>query len=117
MVRDVVSDTLGIADSGIENDRPLGALGMDSLMAIRIRRRCERMFDVTLPATAVFSYPSVGQLSAFLFDTLALHADVTSVSDGAARAALSDMVPLTTVSDDDAMAALRSRRAPRRSTT
>jgi len=116
IVRDVVADTLGITDARIETDRPLGAFGMDSLMAIRIRRRCERVFDLVLPATTLFSYPTVSALSEMLFEKLAL-ADaapvVTEVSSGTPAA----VSAVTSVSDEEALAALRVRRASRRSPT
>lgn len=113
IVHDVVADTLGITDARIDSDCPLGALGMDSLMAIRIRRRCERLFDITLPATTLFSYPTVGALSAFLFDTMSL-ADETILA-GETTPTASDAVPVlvANVSDDDALAQLRARRSSR----
>ena len=120
IVRDVIADTLGITDSRIEVERPLGTLGMDSLMAIRIRRRCERLFDMTLPATALFSYPTIASFSEFLAERIALAEptadDASQATNAVADAVMVPSVPaLDTLSDDDALAALRSRRASKRS--
>ena len=112
-VRDVVADTLGITDSRIEADRPLGVLGMDSLMAIRIRRRCERLFDITLPATTLFSYPTVGALSAFLLETMSLGDDVAPGAAAPPSRVDATPVAVASLSDHDALAALRARRTSR----
>lgn len=121
IVRDVIADTLGITDSRIDVERPLGTLGMDSLMAIRIRRRCERLFDITLPATALFSYPTIAAFVQFLSERLGV-ADAPAVigQPTASEAATEDMLvsaipALDSLSDDDALAALRTRRVPKRS--
>ena len=117
MVHEVIATMLGLDESRIAADHPLGPMGMDSLLAIRIRRRCERMFDLTLPGMALFSYPTVASFSGMLFERLELGA---SSGDGttdsgpapAARTAVSEAI--SELSDDDALAALRSRRPARR---
>jgi NAD(P)-dependent dehydrogenase (short-subunit alcohol dehydrogenase family)/acyl carrier protein len=117
VVHEIVADTLGLADTPIDVDRPLGTLGMDSLMAIRIRRRCERLFELSLPATTLFSYPTLGALSGLLFERLALSDELTLAP------VIPDVVPTgapaaaPALSDDDALAALRGRRPSRRSST
>jgi len=118
LVREIIADTLGLEAAPIEVERPLGALGMDSLMAIRIRRRCERLFEITLPATALFSYPTVSALAGLLLERLGLDA-VTEPPVPAAATGGAPMSPaMTALSDDEALNALRTRRtAPRRSST
>lgn len=113
IVNDIVSGTLGLDATPIEADRPLGSLGMDSLLAIRIRRRCERVFDLVLPATALFSYPTVAALSGLLSERLAPVADATPATVASIAAVASEHADDR--SDADALAALRTRRAARRS--
>ncbi len=132
LVRDVVSDTLGITESTIDAHQPLGALGMDSLMAIRIRRRCERMFELGLPATALFSYPTIAAFAQFLSERLADSGaaaepaarttsptrDEPMSSDAVNRTGSGDSVDKVNVlSEEEALATLRSRPTSRRRTT
>ncbi len=54
-------------------DRPNRAtgfadLGMDSLMALQLRRQLERAFQCALPATLAFEYPTVDALSSYLLE-------------------------------------------------
>ncbi len=115
LVHDVIADTLGITDSRIDPDRPLGALGMDSLMAIRIRRRCERLFGLTLSATTLFSYPTVGALAQLLYERLSLgDAAVVAAASSDTPVVGSVATPVTVVSDEEALAALRARRGGRK---
>ena len=117
IVRDVISTMLGLDAARIEVNHPLGPLGMDSLLAIRIRRRCERLFDITLPATALFSYPTVASFAGLLFERLELGA---SAPDSAvervpvAPTIAVDPGSVRALSDDDALAALRTRRPSQR---
>jgi acyl carrier protein len=55
-------------------------LGLDSLMAVQLRRRLASVLGTALPTTLTFNYPSVAALSAYLFETL-------QGGDGAATAA------------------------------
>lgn len=115
MVREIVAETLELDHARLAVDQPLGTLGMDSLLATRIRRRCERTFALTLPATVLFSYPTVAALSGLLLTRLDL------AQQPAESAATPDVgrptsgATVETLSDDEALAALRARRAPRRS--
>ncbi|MEO7359393.1 MAG: acyl carrier protein, partial [Gemmatimonadaceae bacterium] len=93
----------------IDVDTPLGAFGMDSLMAIRIRRRCEQEFGTVLAATALFSYPSVSALTGLLMERLGLEVvtDATIVERSSGTSAVEHEVNALT--DDQALAALRAR--------
>jgi acyl carrier protein len=55
---------------GLQETKPLGELGMDSLMAVDIRRRLEMRLTIQLPATLVFDHPSCGLLVTYLVDTI-----------------------------------------------
>jgi acyl carrier protein len=61
--------TLGL-DTGerIDPGLPLRELGLDSLMAVQLRNAVSQLVGASLPATLLFNYPSLGQLSDFLAD-------------------------------------------------
>jgi acyl carrier protein len=61
--------TLGL-DPGerIDPGLPLSELGLDSLMAVQLRNAVSQLVGTSLPATLLFNYPSLGQLSDFLAD-------------------------------------------------
>jgi acyl transferase domain-containing protein/NADPH:quinone reductase-like Zn-dependent oxidoreductase/acyl carrier protein len=47
-------------------DKPLRSLGLDSLMALELRNRLERILHQKLSATLVWNYPTVSALAAYL---------------------------------------------------
>jgi acyl carrier protein len=46
------------------------AMGMDSIMAVELRRRLEESFDRAVPATVAFDYPNILALTEFLMELL-----------------------------------------------
>ncbi|MDI1475030.1 type I polyketide synthase [Polyangium sp. y55x31] len=76
LVRNVTGSVLGHADgAAIDARAGFTNLGLDSLMALELRRRLERATGVKLPATLAFDHPSPHRAAAFLAKTLqqALH--------------------------------------------
>jgi NADP-dependent 3-hydroxy acid dehydrogenase YdfG/acyl carrier protein len=62
-----VGTVLGSAANALPDVRAgFFRLGMDSLMAVDLRDRLARTFDVPLSATIVFDYPTVAELADFL---------------------------------------------------
>jgi acyl carrier protein len=67
LVRTEVAAVLKLPDAnGLGEDRPLDELGVDSLMAVDIRRRLENRLTTQLPATLVFDHPTCGRLVQYL---------------------------------------------------
>ncbi|HEX4310703.1 MAG TPA: SDR family NAD(P)-dependent oxidoreductase [Acidobacteriaceae bacterium] len=50
----------------IQQDRGLFAMGMDSLMAVRLKRRLQERTGLSLPGTVTLTYPTVAALADYL---------------------------------------------------
>ncbi|NMO37737.1 SDR family NAD(P)-dependent oxidoreductase [Streptomyces sp. GMY01] len=71
LLREQAALVLGHDDGdGIGAGRPFKELGFDSLTAVELRNRLGRLTGLTLPATVVFEYPTLGELAAHLHDAL-----------------------------------------------
>ena len=91
-LRDVVQQTVGqVLGMTDLPDRGTGftELGMDSLMALALRRRLEQELQQTLPTTVAYEYPTVEQGASYLFeqvqDRLGNGSSVPAVSDQKAQ--------------------------------
>jgi acyl transferase domain-containing protein/acyl carrier protein len=68
-VAEQVAMVLGLPAGEMPEPRQgLFDLGVDSMIAMELRRRLERDFDTTLPATLAFDYPTIDALVRFLHD-------------------------------------------------
>lgn len=77
-VRREVAQVIGLpAADKIDPSLDLFKMGMDSLMAIELRRRLERVVATTLPSSVAFKYPTVSALVAFLDETVAARVPTT----------------------------------------
>jgi epothilone polyketide synthase E len=54
----------------VDRRKPLGSMGIDSLIALEFRRRLEAALGLPLPATIVWNYPTVVELAAYLSSRL-----------------------------------------------
>ena len=68
---DIVGAALGLGAGELNPDTGLSDLGMDSVMALRIRSRLEADLGLELPSTLAFEYPTAGQLADYLDGLLA----------------------------------------------
>ena len=80
MLLEVVSKEAGVVlglapGGGLEPGRPLGELGLDSLMAIELRNRLSACTGLVLPATLLFDYPTPAALGGYLGALLGVAAD------------------------------------------
>jgi len=67
-VRDTAGKVLGLSPQRIDDGAPLNSLGLDSLMAVELRNQLSTGMGAArrLPATLVYDYPTVRDISAFL---------------------------------------------------
>jgi len=70
-VRAIVAGELRIPEDQIELDRPFAEMGLNSVMAISIRRRLEQFVGVELSATMLFNHPTIESFSSYLAVRLA----------------------------------------------
>ncbi|QDZ22812.1 polyketide synthase [Chloropicon primus] len=57
-----------IGDIGV--DDPLFDAGLDSLTAIEFQNSLQQKYDISIPATIVFDFPSVGAISRYIHDAM-----------------------------------------------
>ncbi len=67
LMAEQVRSVLGLAPGHrLDPKRGFFQLGMDSLMAVELQQRLQRLLGVALPATAVFDYPSLESMAGYL---------------------------------------------------
>ncbi|HEX8191126.1 MAG TPA: condensation domain-containing protein, partial [Pyrinomonadaceae bacterium] len=69
-LRAEVAASLGVRGSAVDPGKPLGALGLDSLLAVELRHRIEAEFAVSLPLTTLFEEASLEDLAARIGERL-----------------------------------------------
>jgi phthiocerol/phenolphthiocerol synthesis type-I polyketide synthase A len=106
-LRSIVGRELRVPESELPNDRPLAELGLNSLMAMAIRREAEQLAGVELSATMLFNYPTVAALAGHLAKLVAPQADsgvdemaVLSASAGSVLDSLFDSIESTSVAGE-----------------
>jgi phthiocerol/phenolphthiocerol synthesis type-I polyketide synthase A len=66
----ILSREVGLAEAEIAVDRPFAEMGLNSVMAMSIRRDAERLLGIELSATMLWNHPTVSALTAFLAEKL-----------------------------------------------
>jgi acyl transferase domain-containing protein len=89
------------ASRRLEFDQPLSDLGLDSLMAVEFRNALSADAARTLPATILFSHPSIQEVTTYLFARL-FGPDSQPPAHGNAQTSTSPAAP----SDDDLLAGI-----------
>ncbi len=97
-IREQVGAVLGMAAKRVDVNKPLQAMGLDSLMTLELRNRLERSMAMKLPATLVFNYPSVSALTRHLAEELHVEngmETLTSPSESPATEAMDEFEDMT----------------------
>ncbi|MFF5483117.1 amino acid adenylation domain-containing protein [Streptomyces sp. NPDC012935] len=66
LIRNLLAEALHRAPQDIGDAEPFLSLGLDSLTAVDLARRLETELGLPLPATLLFEYRTVGELTAYL---------------------------------------------------
>ena len=106
-VRDTAAQVLHVPPKRLDTRRPLGTMGLDSLMAIELRNRLEALLGRPLSATLAWNYPTVEALAAFLSKETIVAPPATvpvAIESASLEAGLEDILAL---SDEDVARALR----------
>ncbi|WP_406483181.1 type I polyketide synthase [Streptomyces platensis] len=112
-----VADTLTLDPEVLDRQAGFFALGMDSMLATRLRNRLARTFGLSLPACIMFEHPTAAELAAYLVSSVCPGEKVRATTGIApSRRVIAAPPPSSSaaLSDDDLIRALKSEleRAP-----
>ena len=109
-----LSRVLKTTPERVDRRKPLGSIGVDSLVALEFRRRLEAALGLGLPATMVWNYPTVVELAAYLSGRLSggRPASQPEVPQPAAVTVGSTVDRVDQLSDEEAAQALLAARRP-----
>jgi myxalamid-type polyketide synthase MxaE and MxaD len=71
-LQEVLGRVLKLATRKIDRERPLGSMGLDSLMGLEFVRRLSNTLEIPVPATVVFNYPTIQQMASHFLRRLQL---------------------------------------------
>jgi acyl transferase domain-containing protein/NADPH:quinone reductase-like Zn-dependent oxidoreductase/ubiquinone/menaquinone biosynthesis C-methylase UbiE/acyl carrier protein len=91
-LQEQVARVLGMASTALELERPLTAIGLDSLMSVELKSRLEQELRVSLPTVELLRDPSIRQLAQVLLRQL-------SGVEATARPAADAAIPSPEVGD------------------
>jgi phthiocerol/phenolphthiocerol synthesis type-I polyketide synthase A len=77
-LRRILARELRLPEAELEVDRPFAELGLNSVMAMSIRREVEQLAGIELSATMLWNHPTIASLAAYLVKKLVPQQD----SDG-----------------------------------
>ncbi|MGA8528329.1 MAG: SDR family NAD(P)-dependent oxidoreductase, partial [Acidobacteriaceae bacterium] len=104
-LQETLGRVLKLAARKIDLDRPMGTMGLDSLMGIEFVRRLSGALEIPVPATVVFNYPTIRLLARQLLQRLNLSdAEAAPVVETVTIAASQ----LPEISEEEALQALMS---------
>ena len=70
-LRTILSRELRISEAELESDVPFAELGLNSVMAMSIRRDAEQLVGTDLSATMLWNHPTIAALAGFLAEKVA----------------------------------------------
>ncbi len=65
-VRAILAGELRLPEDQIELDKPFAEMGLNSVMAISIRRQLEQLVGIELSATMLFNHPTIASFTGYL---------------------------------------------------
>jgi acyl transferase domain-containing protein len=116
VVRQAIAQVLKLSPTRVDPRKPLGAMGLNSLMAMELRNRLEGALGRALSATLAWNYPTLESLVAFLCGEPVLRATApnaqgsTATAPAAAKDAARAIGEVAQLSNEDAARLLRRKR-------
>ena len=87
----------------IDLDKPLRAMGLDSLLAVEFRNRLEADTGLSIPTTLIWNYPTVAKLAPQVAERLGIALDAGVTAGDARTDELDELLgALESMSDEDA---------------
>jgi phthiocerol/phenolphthiocerol synthesis type-I polyketide synthase A len=80
-LRTILARELHMQEAELEPNRPFAELGLNSVMAMSVRRETEQFVGIELSATMLFNYPTIVSLSEFLAKKVLPQAESVDGSD------------------------------------
>ncbi len=80
-LRTILARELRLPDAEVDGDRPFAELGLNSVMAMSIRRQAERLVGIELSATMLWNHPTIVSLAEYLAKKLSPQEDSDVDSD------------------------------------
>jgi phthiocerol/phenolphthiocerol synthesis type-I polyketide synthase A len=80
-LRAILARELQMPEAELELDRPFAELGLNSVMAMSVRRETEQFVGIELSATMLFNYPTIVSLAEYLAKKLLPQTDSEDGSD------------------------------------
>ncbi|KZS63228.1 MAG: type I polyketide synthase [Mycobacterium pseudokansasii] len=106
-LRGIIAAELRLRETELDTDRPFAELGLNSLMAMAIRREAEQFVGIELSATMLFNHPTVALLAQYLTKRVAPQHDsaadeiaALSASAGSVLDSLFDRIESTSTEGD-----------------
>ncbi|MGE2735115.1 beta-ketoacyl synthase N-terminal-like domain-containing protein [Mycolicibacterium vaccae] len=65
-LRAILATELRLPESDVHTDRPFAEMGLNSVMAMSIRREVEKMVGLELSATMLFNHPTIASFAGYL---------------------------------------------------
>ena len=80
-LRSILAGELGMPEVELELDRPFADMGLDSMMAMAVRREAEQLVGIELSATMLWNHPTIALLAEYLAKKLLPQEDSESDID------------------------------------
>lgn len=79
-LRDQLASVLRVSAARVEASKPFRTLGLDSLMGLEFRNRIEAGAGISIPATAIWNFPTLAQLTSEVASRMGVSLDAVAES-------------------------------------